>query len=189
MKIDYFQTFLFPDLPGQPYPVYSVSSKGRIFNLKAIIYPTSTSVKRFTRKKQLRFRSLQAKIFDALINVGYFAPLTVWREFPVIIQNHLRLKGQKGAAYFLDYYIPELSLAIELDSDLHKEDKDQIRDAYLKSIGITTFRIKNLEKEQIQKTKFKELTALMRGMTPNPNYVPFIFTENIRRAKPGDLNP
>lgn len=183
-ETNWLETFLFPDLPGQPYPVYSVSAKGKVFNLKSIIYPTVTSVKKFTRKKQLRFRSLQAKIFDALINIGYFDPLPVYKEFPIVIQNHLRLEGQKGAVYYLDYFFPTLSLAVELDSELHKEDKDQIRDKYLESrLGIKTFRIRNLEKEQVQKVKFRELTSFMRSLEPKEGFIPFTFTENIRRAK------
>ena len=184
METNYLETFLFPDIPGQQYPVYSVSEKGKVFNLKAIIFPTSTSVKRFTRKKQLRFRSLQAKIFDAIINIGYFDPLTVYREFPIVIQNHLRVPKQKGSVYYLDYYIPELKLAIELDSDYHKVDKDQIRDAYLlERLGITTYRIRNLEKESVQKGKFRDLPSYMRTLTPNPNYKPFQFLDNIRLKK------
>ena len=180
---NYLETFVFPDIPGQSYPVYSVSGKGKIFNLKSIIYPTPNSVKRFTRNKQLRFRSLQAKIFDAIINIGYFDPLTVYKEFPIIIQNHLRLPDQKGAVYYLDYFIPELKLAIELDSELHHDDKDQIRDQYLlEKLGIKTFRIKHLEKPQIQKTKFKELTEFMRSLNPSKP-IPFSFLDNIRLKK------
>lgn len=183
-KINYLETFIFPDIPGQSYPVYSVSGKGKVFNLKSIIYPTPTSIKKFTRKKQLRFRSLQAKIFDALINVGYFDPLTVHREFPIVIQNHLRVPGQKGSLYYLDYYIPELKLAIELDSDLHKDDKDKVRDKYLlEKLGIKTFRIRNLEKESVQKVKFRELASYMRSLVPVQSPQPFIFTDNIRLKK------
>jgi very-short-patch-repair endonuclease len=110
--------------------------------------------------------------------------LTVYKEFPIVIQNHLRLPGQKGAAYYLDYYIPELKLAIELDSELHKLDKDTIRDQYLsEKLGIKTIRIKNLEKESVQKTRFRELAAEMRGMTVNKNPEPFCFLDNIRRTK------
>ena len=31
-----------------------------------------------------------AKIFDAIINIGYFNPLTVYREFPIIIENRFK---------------------------------------------------------------------------------------------------
>lgn len=181
---NYLETFLFPDIPGQSYPVYSVSKKGKIFNLKAIIYPNTTSIKRFTRKKQLRFRSLQAKIFDSIINIGYFDPLTVYKEFPIVIQNHLRISEQNGAVYFLDYYIPELKLSIELDSELHKIDKDHVRDKYLKEkLGITTFRMRNFEKEATQKKEFHELTKLMRSIEPIKNPAPFSFLDNIRIKK------
>lgn len=181
-EINYLETFLFPDIPFQCYPVYTVSESGHVMNLKSMMYPSSKSCKKFTRNKQLKYRSLQAKIFDSIINIGYFNPLMVIREFPVIIQNSRRLTDQEGSFYYLDYYFPELNVCVELDSDLHKEKKDIIRDMYLENLGITTFRIRNLEKEQVQKTKFPELTKLLRSKTPQkPNI--FAFNENIRLLK------
>ena len=160
-KINYKETFTFPDIPVL-YPVYALSESGKVMNFKSISYPTPKSKKKFTRNKQLSQRSMQAKIFDAFINIGYFDPLIVYREFPIVIQNALRLPGQSGMYYYLDYYFPELHLAVELDSDLHNPEKDKLRDLYLNKLGITVFRIQDLQKPNIQKTKCKELTALMR---------------------------
>ena len=94
-KINYLETFTFPDI-YQVYPVYALSESGRVVNFKSIIYPNSRSKKKFTRNKQLSNRSLQAKIFDALIEVGFFDPLIVYKEFPVVIQNSMRVPGQSG---------------------------------------------------------------------------------------------
>ena len=80
--------------------------------------------------------------------------------------------------YYLDYYFPELHLAVELDSDLHKPEKDKLRDLYLNKLGITVFRIKDLQKPNIQKTKFKELTALMRKIGKK-NPIQFDFCKDI----------
>lgn len=182
-KIDYLETFVFPEFSWQPYPVYSVSEGGKAFNLKSILYPSEKSAKKFTRKKQLTKRSTQAKIFDALINVGYFEPLTVIREFPVIIQNHLRLGGLDGGYFLIDYYIPDLNLAIELDSDYHSEEKDKLRDKYLGQLGIEVFRIRNLEKPEVQKKRFRELAKHMRELTPTSNFRIYSFTDNIRLLK------
>lgn len=162
--INYKETFTFPDIPIF-YPVYALSESGKVINFKSIAYPTSKSKKKFTRNKQLSNRSMQAKIFDAFINVGYFDPLIVYREFPVLIQNSQRLLGQTGMYYYLDYYFPELHLAVELDSDLHNPGKDKIRDLYLQKLGITVYRIQDLQKPSIQKTKFKELCKFMRGIS------------------------
>lgn len=181
-EINYLDTFIFPDIPFQLYPVYSVSESGHVINLKSLMYPSPKSCKKFTRNKQLRNRSLQAKIFDSIINIGYFNPLIVIKEFPVVIQNSRRLDKQEGSFYYLDYYFPELNICVELDSELHKEQKDIIRDMYLHSLGITTFRIKNLEKEQVQKTKFPELTKLLRSKIPQTPTI-FAFSENIRILK------
>ena len=175
--INYKETFTFPDIPVL-YPVYALSESGKVMNFKSISYPTPRSKKKFTRNKQLSQRSMQAKIFDAFINVGYFDPLIVYREFPVIIQNALRLPGQSGMYYYLDYYFPELHLAVELDSDLHNPEKDKLRDLYLNKLGITVFRIQDLQKPNIQKTKFKELTVLMRKIGKK-NPIQFDFCKDI----------
>lgn len=175
--INYKETFTFPDIPVL-YPVYALSESGKVMNFKSISYPTPKSKKKFTRNKQLSQRSMQAKIFDAFINVGYFDPLIVYREFPVVIQNALRLPGQSGMYYYLDYYFPELHLAVELDSDLHNPEKDKLRDLYLNKLGITVFRIQDLQKPNIQKTKFKELTALMRKIGKK-NPIQFDFCKDI----------
>ena len=181
--MNYLETFFFDDIPWQPYPVYSVSEHGKAYNLKAILYPNKTSAKKFTRNKQLRKRSTQAKMFDMLINVGFWEPLVVVKEFPIIIQNHLRFSDVSGGFFLIDYFFPTLSLAVELDSDLHNDEKDKKRDDYLKRIGIETFRIKNLEKPENQKKRFRELTAKMRNMTPTENPRVFSFTDNIRILK------
>lgn len=183
-NINYLDNFLFPDIPFQYYPVYSVSESGQVINLKSMMYPTPKSRKKFTRNKQLGKRSLQAKIFDAIIEIGYFNPLLVIKEFPVVIQNARRIFGQKGSFYYLDYYFPTMKVCVELDSDLHKEDKDEIRDSYLLNVlGIRTLRIRNLEKPSIQRTKFPELAALLRSITPLHSPEIFAFGENIRIAK------
>lgn len=48
-----------------------------------------------------------------------------------------------GRCYFLDFYIPELKLAIEIDGKCHKEraDEDRLRDKDFSDIGIRTIRI------------------------------------------------
>lgn len=183
MTKNYLDTFFFKDIPFQPYPVYSVSEKGNLYNLKNILYPTEKSAKKFTRNKQLKHRSIQAKMFDMLINVNFWKPLIVIPEFPIIIQNHLRINKLTGGYFLLDYYFPTLRLAVELDSDLHSEAKDILRDKYLEKIGITTFRIRNLEKPLTQKTRFLELTEKIRNLTPLDSPTVFSFTDNIRLTK------
>ena len=67
---------------------------------------------------------------------------------------------------------------------MHKEDRDEIRDKYLlEGLGIKTFRIRNLEKESVQKTKFPELTSLLRSQTVLSSPEVFAFSENIRLVK------
>lgn len=179
--MDLLEKFIFPDIPGQSYPVHAVGKSGRLVNFKSIIYPSPTSTKRYTRARQLKRRSQQAKIFDALINIGYFDPLTVYKEFPILIENSKRLPNMKsGLFWLLDYYFPELYVAIELDSDLHNEDKDSVRDEYLKiNHGITVYRIKDLQTEKVQKTKFRDLIGIMKNLKKTPNPSPLIFTTDL----------
>ena len=191
--IDYLEEFVFPDITWQAYPVYSVSDKGNIYNLKNIIYPSPKSVKKFTRNKQLKNRSLQAKIFDSLINIGYFNPLSdyIAKEFPIIIQNHLRIDGLENGYILLDYFFANLKdiennqwgLNVELDSELHSPEKDKIRDEYLEKIGIKVFRLRNFEKESVQKKDFHDLTSVIRSMTTTLIPRQFSFSDNIRLKK------
>lgn len=182
MEKNYRQKFFIPDIPTQPYPVYAISESGRIVNFKNMVYPNSKSIKRFTRLKQLRKRSKQALLFDFLIRINYWNPLTVYREFPVIIENDKRMNNQTGLFYLLDYYFPELKLAVELDSDLHSKSKDNIRDEYLKKVcGIRTFRIIGLDNSKTQSTRFMELVEMIKKINPIPNPKPLIFTSTLFR--------
>jgi len=182
--IDKIEYFFFPDIPLQPYPIYLVNKSGKLANFKSIVYPNSTSVKRYTRKKQLRYRSQQAKIMDAIINIGYFDPLVVYREFPVPVQNVYRLPDQKRLYYILDYYFPNLDLAIELDSDYHDsqtKDPDDLRDRYLmEAHGIKVLRLRDLQKESVQMKNFREMAVEMKGLTPHVE-VPLIFTNDLSK--------
>lgn len=180
--IDYTETFTFPDIPWQTYPVYSISESGRVYNFKSIIYPDDKKKSRHTRLKQLSGkRSYQAKFFDALIRIGYFDPLPVVREFPVLIRNNHRLEGQDGGYYIADYYFPTAlggsGLIVELDSELHNTEKDKLRDKYMKTaFGIETFRINNLLDPRVQTGRFKEFTKLLRSKEPGkePRQLPFM---------------
>lgn len=179
--IDLLETFFFPDIPLQPYPTHSISSSGNVFNIKNIIYP-GKSKKKFSRAKQLLGkRSQQARMFDFLINIGYWNPLVCIREFPIFIENSKRLDPRQPSFYLLDYFFPELSLCWELDSDYHKSDLDEIRDKYLKDFfEIETFRIRNLEKPDIQKKGFRDLVEKMKSMIPHPQIV-YDFMGDLRK--------
>ena len=180
-KKNYKEKFFFPDIDFQPYPVYALSSSGKIVNFRSIIYPNKTSAKKYTRNKQLKHRSKQASMFDMLINIGYWGTLPVVREFPVVINNSYRVPGlTKGLFFMLDYYFPTLLLAVELDSALHSEEPDKIRDEYLlQACGITTFRIRDLELPRTQKTRFHELINLVKSIKPLDKPVQFAFGNDL----------
>ena len=108
----------------------------------------------------------------------------------MIIQNHLRLQEQDGSYYLCDYFFPTLKdseghwgLSVELDSELHDPKKDVIRDMYLDKIGILVFRIKNLERQDIQKTRFRELVGKMKSLENCGSPRVFSFLDNIHLGK------
>lgn len=171
---DYRKTFVIPGIDFQTFPVYAVDCTGKIVNFKEKVYPDPRSVRKWTRNKQLKNRSKQALIFDALINVGYFDGLgEIVREMPILIENSKRPAGlTRGLYYLADYYFANLRLAVELDSEYHegekKESADKLRDQYfLKAYGIETFRIPHLEKESTQKGRFQELKKLLKERSAN----------------------
>ena len=68
----------------------------------------------------------------------------------------------------LDYYFPELRLAVEIDPELHTPEKDKLRDKYLENLGIRVKRINGLHKPGVQKKEFRELTKFMRETGTKP---------------------
>lgn len=169
--INYRETFWIPGIEFMSFPVYAISSKGRVVNFKNMVYPSPRSYKRFTRNKQLRFRSNQSKVFDFLIDIDYFSGLgPIIKEMPIIIENGKRVSGMNDGLYvLLDYYFPSIHLAVELDSDYHSPEKDAKRDEYLlKNHGIRTYRITDLLKS---KNRFKRLVELLKTLkveSPSP---------------------
>lgn len=184
MVEDYRRKFWIPGISFMSFPTYAISKSGKLVNFEAMVYPSPKSAKKYTRRKQLVRRSTQACLFDMLINIGYFNGLgDVIKEMPIVFENSKRLPGMtKGLFALLDYYFPSLKLAIELDSDYHDPIKDKVRDDYLSQAhGIQTFRIKDFQKESVQKGRFHELTALLQSLVPDHNPQPLNFTTDLEQ--------
>ena len=62
---------------------------------------------------------------------------------------HFRRQFPLGK-YILDFYCPEAKLCVEMDSDLHDEEHDKKRDAFLRTQGIFTIRIPNVDSLALQ---------------------------------------
>ena len=154
---NYREKFWLPGIEFMSFNKYAISKSGRLVNFESIIYPNPKSSKRYTRRKQLMKRSLQAKLFDMLIEINYFNGLgEVVKEMPIILENSKRVKGlDSGLFILLDYYFPSIKMAVELDSDYHDVEKDKIRDQYLLvNHGIEVFRMRDFQKKSVQNTKF-----------------------------------
>ena len=80
----------------------------------------------------------------------------LWYDFlkPLPVMVH---RQKVIGNYIADFYIAEAQLVIELDGSQHYEpsgkQSDQIRDAYLKSIGLTVLRYSNSDISQ----RFREV--------------------------------
>ena len=72
----------------------------------------------------------------------------IWRE---ILRNkntgYLFLRQKPLYRFIADFYCSELSLVIEIDGDSHdcKKETDEMRDKFLKCLGINTIRFTNKE--------------------------------------------
>ena len=145
MKIEKLNkfSFKFEDI-DLIYPVYIRDKKdqAKSHNFKRSIVSGIRS-----REYQLGHRSTQAIIFDKLIELNHFKLLGInynfILEFPLI--NTRPDIDPNRSYYLLDYFIPDLSLAIELDSDYHDPIKDKLKDQFLNSIGIDVVRIDNFQ--------------------------------------------
>lgn len=146
--------FKFPDLPEVDFPkLWESGVTGKKFSLESTL-----SKSPWGRTYQLTHRSHQAKLMDSLIDLDYFSLVgvksSILKEFPILT------KGELGSTYLLlDYFIPDKSLAIELDSNLHDEDSDRTRDEFLLKNGIAVLRINNLDSNT--KDKVEELVRII----------------------------
>lgn len=134
-NIDLFEySFKFKDIDLE-YPRFIKLQNGRYFN-----FMNSISNSRYSRRSQLDNRSTQAIKFDTLVDINYFKSEVI-KELPLI--NTRPDIDLTRSYYLLDYFIPNLSLAIELDSDYHNPIKDKLKDKFLNSIGIDVVRIRD----------------------------------------------
>ena len=151
-NIDLFEySFKFKDIDLE-YPRFIKLQNGRYFN-----FMNSISNSKYSRRSQLDNRSTQAIKFDTLVDINYFS-FEVIKEVPLI---NTRLDIDPNRSYYLlDYFIPDLSLAIELDSDYHDPECDKLKDQFLASIGIDVYRIYNFQINT--KSKLESLVEYIR---------------------------
>ena len=69
------------------------------------------------------------------------------KDYPVMVHRQKTI-----GSYIVDFYIAEAKLVIELDGSQHYDEEgshaDQLRDSYLKNLGLTVLRIPNNEVNQ-----------------------------------------
>ena len=138
------------------YPRFILNkNKDKYYDFKRVI-----SSSNYSRTYQLNNRSIQSIQFDLLVDIDYFS-IPIYKEFVLINTD---LDNDKTRSYYLlDYFIPSKSLCIELDSDLHNEDKDNLKDKFLTSLGIKVLRIRDFNID----TKTK-LNSILNFIQSNP---------------------
>ena len=142
------------------YPVYIKCKDGEgYYNFRKSI--TSSN---YSRKYQLDHRSTQSYLFDKFIEIGYFKLLGIDYNFitEMVLINTNLTNDSTRSYYLLDYFIPDLSLAIELDSNYHDQNpiKDKLKDQFLNSIGIDVVRIRDFNIDT--KSKLESLVEYIK---------------------------
>ena len=135
-------TFKFEDI-DLIYPVYIKCKDGEeYYNFRKSL---TTSNIIFSRPYQLNHRSTQAQYFDLLLELNHFKLLGIDYNFitEMVLINTRPDIDPNRSYYLLDYFIPDLSLAIELDSSYHNSEYDKLKDQFLNSIGIDVVRIRD----------------------------------------------
>ena len=73
--------------------------------------------------------------------------------------------------YVIDFYAPEIKLAIELDGDVHNDPDQKIYDAerqkYLETFGVTFCRITNEEYEGNPEKAFEKIETMIKQLLLN----------------------
>lgn len=99
--------------------------------------------KHFNKKKETEKRRLLRK-------QQTFTEKILWIHLRKRQALGYKFRGQYSVDHFvIDFYCPELKLAVELDGDVHdipeQKDYDKARQKYLEAFGIKFIRIKNEE--------------------------------------------
>ena len=91
--------------------------------------------------------------------------------------HDVKFRRQHGIGpYIVDFYCPERALVVELDGDTHVEavqqGKDQVRDAYLQSLGLMVVRYWNYEVLQNLDGVLEDLARRLSpdATSPSPPY-------------------
>lgn len=120
-----------------------------------------------SKKNCIRYRNSLTFMSKKNRNNTTEAEKIIWDKLLSRDKTGYRFLRQKPIDRFIiDFYCSELSLAIEIDGGSHikKKGTDELRDRFLKQIGITTIRFTNdevINNIEIIKNKIDELIPLV----------------------------
>lgn len=90
------------------YPIH-ILINGRRWNFKA----------EYEKKiKSDNIPDVNHKLFDLLVDIGYFEGLQIIKKVPFIVTDDIRIKGDKRTYYIADYLIPKLNFIIILTNKI-----------------------------------------------------------------------
>jgi len=95
-------------------------------------------------------RKEQKTLRQSLRNTATTSEKLLWSKLRARKLGGFKFRRQCGIAkYVVDFYCPELNLAIEVDGDVHGEDlqklKDKKKEKYITNLGIRVMRFTNGE--------------------------------------------
>jgi very-short-patch-repair endonuclease len=98
------------------------------------------------------------------------AETLVWRYLRNRLSKNCKFRRQYSVdRYIIDFYSPEIKLAIEIDGDVHdlpeQKEHDKIRQKYLEEYGIIFLRIRNEELFGNTNKAFEKIEEAIMGLT------------------------
>lgn len=104
------------------------------------------------------------------------AEVILWQQLQGRRFEGLKFRRQYGVdGYIIDFYCPQLRLAIEVDGDTHRDSKkDELRSRFIEDFGIAIVRFTNDEVMNNLEEVLKQLSTICARMkrrttTPTPS--------------------
>jgi|GEM_PF-1659108 len=92
----------------------------------------------------------------------------LWKKLKGSVRGSQVWRQTVVQGFIIDFYIPELYLAVELDGQQHDQRKDSLRDKQLLNKGITTLRFKNPTNQAAVNDIFSTIYAEVRHRQSSP---------------------
>lgn len=101
---------------------------------------------------------------------GILSEVLLWNELKAAKMGVKFTKQKPIGNYIADFYCKELKLVIEIDGCSHdnKYEYDNMRDEYMKSVGITVIRIEDKDVKKSMGSVLEWIKFNIDGLKPSP---------------------